>query len=44
VAQPMHLLTAHLIFGMLWFLWCALAPSKAPAVPLSQPTYRTSHV
>ncbi|MGA1302367.1 MAG: COX15/CtaA family protein, partial [Burkholderiaceae bacterium] len=44
VAQPMHLLTAHLIFGMLWFLWCALAPSTAPAVPLSQPSYRTSHV
>jgi cytochrome c oxidase assembly protein subunit 15 len=44
VAQPMHLLTAHLIFGMLWFLWCALAPSRAPAVPLSQPSYRTSHV
>lgn len=22
IAQPMHLLTAHLIFGVLWLIWC----------------------
>ena len=25
VAQPVHLLTAHLIFGVLWFQWCVLS-------------------
>ncbi len=28
VAQPVHLLAAHLIFGLLWFLWVLLAVSE----------------
>jgi heme A synthase len=24
IAQPAHLLAAHLIFGLLWFLWALL--------------------
>lgn len=31
IAQPVHLLAAHLIFGVLWFQWCVLS------VALSQP-------
>lgn len=41
VAQPVHLLTAHLIFGVLWFQWCLLSvardfrnlPADHPAKP-----------
>jgi heme a synthase len=29
VAQPVHLLVAHLIFGVLWFQWCVLSVSAA---------------
>jgi heme a synthase len=29
VAQPVHLLVAHLIFGVLWFQWCLLATSSS---------------
>jgi len=28
VAQPVHLLAAHLIFGLLWFLWALLQVSQ----------------
>jgi len=28
VAQPTHLLVAHLIFGVLWFKWCVLSVSQ----------------
>lgn len=31
VAQPVHLLTAHLIYGVLWFQWCVLAITSKPA-------------
>ena len=44
VAQPAHLLAAHLIFGIIWFLWCALAPAMSPSQASAQPSYRTSHV
>lgn len=42
-AQPVHLLTAHLIFGALWFLWCVLqkSPDPAAAGPAS-PAYPTA--
>jgi heme a synthase len=29
VAQPVHLLVAHLIFGVLWFKWCVLSVSQS---------------
>jgi heme a synthase len=29
IAQPVHLLVAHLIFGALWFQWCALSVAQA---------------
>ena len=37
VAQPVHLLAAHLIFGAIWFLWATLSvaslqPSRKPYV------------
>jgi heme a synthase len=32
IAQPVHLLAAHLIFGVLWFQWCVLSVAQ------SQPT------
>lgn len=28
IAQPVHLLVAHLIFGVLWFQWCVLSVSS----------------
>lgn len=28
IAQPVHLLVAHLIFGVLWFQWCVLSVSQ----------------
>jgi cytochrome c oxidase assembly protein subunit 15 len=31
VAQPVHLLVAHLIFGALWFMWCLLSVSRDTA-------------
>jgi len=37
VAQPLHLLTAHLIYGVLWFLWCATSAAQRPA-PLDTQT------
>jgi cytochrome c oxidase assembly protein subunit 15 len=30
VAQPVHLLVAHLIFGLLWMQWCLLSVSRLP--------------
>lgn len=30
IAQPVHLLTAHLIFGVLWFQWCVLSVNLQP--------------
>ncbi len=29
IAQPTHLLAAHLIFGVLWFQWCVLSVAQA---------------
>ena len=46
LAQPVHLLAAHLIFGALWFLWVAISVARvagAAATP-STPLHRTSHV
>ncbi|WVN41583.1 COX15/CtaA family protein [beta proteobacterium MWH-UniP1] len=47
IAQPVHLLVAHLIFGVLWFQWCVLSVSqyrsneslaaRSPADTQSQP-------
>jgi len=31
IAQPVHLLVAHLIFGVLWFQWCVLSVSNNPS-------------
>ncbi|CAM8658039.1 ctaA Heme A synthase [Burkholderiales bacterium] len=46
LAQPVHLLAAHLIFGALWFLWVAISLARlSPAVKASStPLHRTSHV
>jgi cytochrome c oxidase assembly protein subunit 15 len=33
IAQPVHLLVAHLIFGVLWFQWCVLSVSKDASLP-----------
>lgn len=46
VAQPLHLLAAHLIFGVLWFQWCVLSVSRDPAgtVFSSPTTNRNSYV
>lgn len=48
VAQPVHLLTAHLIFGALWFLWLVLQPESPDATHShsspSVPSHRTHHV
>ena len=30
IAQPVHLLVAHLIFGLLWMQWCLLSVSRLP--------------
>lgn len=34
VAQPVHLLAAHLIFGVLWFQWCLLSVARIGPTPL----------
>ena len=31
IAQPVHLLTAHLMFGLLWFLYAVVSPSFSKA-------------
>ncbi len=33
IAQPVHLLTAHLIFGVLWFQWCVLSVAHTHNTP-----------
>ncbi len=43
IAQPVHLLTAHLIYGVLWFQWCLLSVSRPAGtgptpVPPSHPS------
>lgn len=37
VAQPVHLLAAHLIFGLLWFLWALLRVAERSAYPTNNP-------
>lgn len=53
VAQPVHLLAAHLIFGVLWFQWCVLSvaqtslaqtPSGPGVSPSSSTPNRNSYV
>jgi cytochrome c oxidase assembly protein subunit 15 len=46
LAQPVHLLAAHLIFGALWFLWVAISVARLSPVAKASPTplNRTSHV
>ena len=46
LAQPVHLLAAHLIFGALWFLWVAIAVARqSPSAQAPSPSlHRTSHV
>lgn len=46
LAQPVHLLAAHLIFGALWFLWVAVSVARSnPATEAPSPASpRTSHV
>lgn len=46
VAQPVHLLAAHLIFGVLWFQWCVLTVSRDTASTIfsSPTTNRNSYV
>lgn len=34
IAQPMHLLTAHLIFGVLWLIWAMCWVSRRVSPPL----------
>jgi len=45
VAQPVHLLVAHLIFGVLWLKWCVLSVTQSgqqhhPRGPLASATLR----
>ncbi len=47
VAQPTHLLVAHLIFGVLWFQWCLLSVAQIDGTPSSSslsPSDRNSYV
>jgi len=37
--QPVHLLTAHLIYGVLWFQWCLLSVNSQPAAHLNRKAY-----
>lgn len=39
VAQPVHLLTAHLIYGVLWFQWCLLSVNSQPSSQLNRKAY-----
>jgi cytochrome c oxidase assembly protein subunit 15 len=39
MAQPVHLLTAHLIYGVLWFQWCLLSVNSQPAAHLNRKAY-----
>ncbi len=32
IAQPVHLLAAHLIYGVLWFQWCLLSVNQLPVL------------
>ena len=47
VAQPVHLLTAHLIFGLLWFLYTVVNPAFSgtyPSYPNHSKTMDLQHV
>jgi heme a synthase len=44
LAQPVHLLVAHLIFGVLWFMWSVLSTTRAPTSSLSHSTNGNSYV
>jgi heme a synthase len=35
IAQPVHLLAAHLIFGVLWFQWCVLSVAQSQPASVS---------
>lgn len=39
IAQPVHLLTAHLIYGVLWFQWCLLSVNPSPSLHLNRNAY-----
>lgn len=39
VVQPMHLLTAHLIYGVLWFQWCLLSVNQHSSLHLNRNAY-----
>lgn len=39
MAQPVHLLAAHLIYGVLWFQWCLLSVNSQPAPHLNRKAY-----
>lgn len=39
VVQPLHLLTAHLIYGVLWFQWCLLSVNQNPSLHLNRNAY-----
>ncbi|MGA1476935.1 MAG: COX15/CtaA family protein [Burkholderiaceae bacterium] len=47
IAQPVHLLTAHLMFGLLWFLYTVVSPSFSgvhPSHPNHSKTMDLQHV
>ncbi len=39
IAQPVHLLTAHLIYGVLWFQWCLLSVNQHSSLHLNRNAY-----
>jgi cytochrome c oxidase assembly protein subunit 15 len=43
IAQPVHLLAAHLIFGLLWFLWALLKVTEQQG-STAEPTPRPPSV
>ena len=44
IAQPVHLLTAHLMFGLLWFLYTVVSPSFSKAQSKNSKTMDLQHV